>query len=159
MYCLLETKPLSPFFQNISPILHQNADAPHPEKFSTMGVLNVIVSTLFAILLLSYQCDCTNVSKSSSFILNELMIDNSILNEDLRREERRGLRTAETSNHGCTISSCLGINVLSAITKDFKPWIDKGGITARDIDAAERKLVKVEGYIRVSILEGTGMQK
>lgn len=60
----------------------------------------------------------------------------------------------EDTSHGCTLSSCNGLDLLSAIKKDFKPWSDKGGITARDIDAAEKSLSKVEGYIRVSIIDG-----
>ena len=53
------------------------------------------------------------------------------------------------------MESCNGINLLAEIKKDLKPWSDKGGITARDIDSAEKALSKVEGYIRVSIIDGT----
>lgn len=96
-------------------------------------------------LLLSSLCNCSNESDISSFLL---------LNSDIDDIRHHRFLKESSDSHGCTINECLGVKVFNDIKKDFKPWIDKGGITARDIDAAERKLQKVEGYIRVSILEG-----
>jgi len=55
---------------------------------------------------------------------------------------------------GCTMTACNGVNLPGEIKKDLQPWAAKGGITARDIDAAEKALQKVDGYIRVSIVDG-----
>jgi|AntAceMinimDraft_5_1070358.scaffolds.fasta_scaffold51958_1 hypothetical protein len=72
---------------------------------------------------------------------------------------RRKLVVEGDRSYGCTLSACNGLDLLGAIKKDFKPWSDKGGITARDIDAAEKLLNKVEGYIRVSIIDGSCWEK
>lgn len=72
-----------------------------------------------------------------------------VLNSTKLDHHRRMLK--DTS---CSMSSCHGVNLLAAIKKDLKPWIDKGSITPRDIDMAEKQLSKVEGYIRVSIIDG-----
>ncbi len=63
-------------------------------------------------------------------------------------------RRLKAAGAPCSLTSCVGVNLLAAIKKDLKPWSDKGGITSRDLDAAERALSKVEGYIRVSIVDG-----
>lgn len=52
------------------------------------------------------------------------------------------------------MTSCDGTNIMTEIKKDLRPWIEKGAITPRDIDLAEKSLSKVEGYIRVSIVNG-----
>ena len=105
-------------------------------------------SLLWALL----ACFC-NVSGSIKAHWNNTALDGSDLS-DIYERRKLSKTTEEDTSYGCTLSSCNGLDLLSAIKKDFKPWSDKGGITARDIDAAEKSLSKVEGYIRVSIIDG-----
>ena len=51
---------------------------------------------------------------------------------------------------GCTLTSCNGINLLTAIHEDLKPWASKGGITPSDLDEAQKRL-SGGGYLRIAI--------
>ena len=56
--------------------------------------------------------------------------------------------------HSCTLNSCNGVNLMGWIERDLKPWKDKGHISSNDLNAAEKMLHHVEGYIRVAIFRG-----